>query len=121
MLYGEYMLFRESHKRGTWNGRNSRLDAGLEGSEAKAKVFNATLLAVFCVLVSWGLAAVRGALSDGGAEVSHCGGFPCCGADASAAAAHRLQSGLSGLAHRPSCFLACEILPDQEWNLCPLH
>ena len=39
----------------------------------------------------------------------------------SGAAAHRLQSGLGSLAHRPSCFVACEVLPHQEWNPCHLH
>ena len=54
-------------------------------------------------------------------------GLLCCGAQASPAVTflvgeHSLWSGKASVvvAHRLSCSVACEIFPDQGWNLCPL-
>ena len=50
---------------------------------------------------------------------SRCAGFSSCG---SKALERRLQNaGSAAMAHRPSCSVACGILPDQGSNLCFLH
>ena len=75
-----------------------------------------------------------GATPRCGARAYHCGGLPCCRAQApgmraqqlwptgSAVVARGLQSaGPVVVAHGSSCSAACGILPDQGSNPCPLH
>ena len=55
---------------------------------------------------------------------SHCGGFSCCGAQAlgSVTAVRRLESaGSAVVAQDLSCPSVCGTVPEQGWNLRPLH
>ena len=63
------------------------------------------------------------------APASHCSGFSCCGARASASCLTRaqeswpqvLENGSAAVGHRLSCSTACGIFPDQGLNPCLLH
>ena len=63
----------------------------------------------FSTCSEWGL------LSSCSVKASHCSDFSCCRAQPLG-----MQALVVG-AHRLSCFMACGIVPDQGWNLCPLH
>ena len=68
-----------------------------------------------------------GAILCCGARASHCGGFPCCraqalGTRASVVVARGLWStGAVVVAHGLSCSATCGIFLDQGSNPCPLH
>ena len=64
----------------------------------------------------------QGLLSSCNVQTFYCGGFSCCGAQASVFVARGLQSESSVfVAHALNCSMAPGIFLDQGWNSCSLH
>ena len=77
-------------------------------------------LGLHCCLRAFSRCGERELLSSC-AQAPRGGGFSCWQSTCSGACRLQYECGFSGVAHGPSCPVACAVLPDEVSNPCPLH